>query len=108
MEWFELHGVRVKCEKDLRIFPVSDNSTEVIGAFEKVFLHHKNQITVHTSTTVKALEQTSNTYLIQYDTGKIDADIVVITTGGNAYAHTGSSGDGYSFSKKLGHSITDL
>jgi predicted Rossmann fold flavoprotein len=34
--------------------------------------------------------------------------MVVITTGWNAYAHTGSSGDGYSFSKKLGHSITEL
>jgi predicted flavoprotein YhiN len=81
VEWLELHGVQVKCERDLRIFPVSDNSSEVIGAFEKVFLQHNNKITVHTSTTVKALEQTSSTYFIQYDTGQIHADMVVITTG---------------------------
>jgi predicted flavoprotein YhiN len=33
---------------------------------------------------------------------------VVITTGGNAYAHTGSSGDGYHLAKALGHTITPL
>lgn len=35
-------------------------------------------------------------------------DKVVITTGGNAYRHTGSSGDGYAFAQELGHSITKL
>jgi predicted flavoprotein YhiN len=36
------------------------------------------------------------------------ADMVIITTGGNAYTHTGSTGDGYSFARAMGHSITDL
>jgi predicted Rossmann fold flavoprotein len=33
---------------------------------------------------------------------------VVITTGWNAYAHTGSSWDGYDLAKALGHTITPL
>lgn len=36
------------------------------------------------------------------------ADAVVLTTGGNAYRHTGSTGDGYDFAQKLGHTITPL
>ena len=32
----------------------------------------------------------------------------MITTGGNAFAHTGSSGDGYAFARSLGHTITPL
>lgn len=34
--------------------------------------------------------------------------MLVLTTGGNAYAHTGSTGDGYAFAKTLGHTITPL
>lgn len=35
-------------------------------------------------------------------------DTVVLATGGNAYRHTGSAGDGYAFAQSLGHSITAL
>lgn len=35
-------------------------------------------------------------------------DSLIITTGGNAYSHTGSTGDGYSFARGLGHTITPL
>jgi predicted flavoprotein YhiN len=37
-----------------------------------------------------------------------ESDIVVITTGGNAYSHTGSTGDGYAFARSLGHTVTQL
>jgi predicted Rossmann fold flavoprotein len=40
------------------------------------------------------------------DTYKVDA--VVLTTGGNAYAQTGSTGDGYAFARWLWHTITPL
>ncbi len=33
-EWFESHGVPLKIEEDLRIFPVSDNGKDVVGALE--------------------------------------------------------------------------
>ena len=31
-----------------------------------------------------------------------------MTTGGNAYSHTGSTGDGYAFARSLGHTVTQL
>ena len=37
-----------------------------------------------------------------------ESDIVVVTTGWNAYSHTGSTGDGYAFARTLGHTITPL
>jgi hypothetical protein len=36
------------------------------------------------------------------------SDYVVLTTGGNAYASTGSNGDGYNLARQLGHSTTKL
>ena len=32
----------------------------------------------------------------------------MLATGGNAYRHTGSAGDGYAFAQDLGHSVTTL
>ncbi|MBP7885158.1 NAD(P)/FAD-dependent oxidoreductase [Patescibacteria group bacterium] len=46
--------------------------------------------------------------MITTDKGSYEVDAVVLTTGGNAYRHTGSTGDGYAFAQALGHSITTL
>src|SRR5690348_14521582 len=37
MAWFGAHGVPLKTEPDLRVFPVSDNGRDVVAAFERVF-----------------------------------------------------------------------
>ena len=39
------------------------------------------------------------------DGKKLDADNVVIATGGLSYASPGSTGDGYTFARSFGHSI---
>jgi len=38
----------------------------------------------------------------------VDADVVVIATGGLSYPSTGSTGDGYRFAKEAGHTVTPL
>ena len=38
----------------------------------------------------------------------MDADAVVIATGGLSYPSTGSTGDGYRFAKEAGHTVTPL
>lgn len=38
----------------------------------------------------------------------VDADAVVIATGGLSYPSTGSTGDGYRFAKEAGHTVTPL
>ena len=42
------------------------------------------------------------------DERKITADVCVIATGGKSYPATGSTGDGYSIAKSLGHSINEI
>lgn len=38
----------------------------------------------------------------------VDADAVIIATGGISYPATGSTGDGYRFAKTCGHKVTEL
>ena len=40
--------------------------------------------------------------------GKIEADKIILATGGKSYPLTGSTGDGYKLAKKVGHTITTI
>lgn len=105
--WFEDHGVPLKIEEDLRVFPRSDDGKDVVRAFENLF--KKQNIRIRLKETVTSVaEDSDKKYLIRTKTEIETFDYVVLTTGGNAYEHTGSKGDGYAFAKSCGHSITKL
>ncbi len=46
-EWFESHGVSVKIESDMRVFPVSDDGKDVVRVFEAIFENHRNKVFLH-------------------------------------------------------------
>lgn len=104
-KWFEDHNVPLKIEKDLRVFPKSDIGSDIVRVFEALF---KKKIHVCLNETMKSLKPNGKGFHIETSKNKYDFDIVVITSGGNAYKHTGSSGDGYDFAKACGHTITKL
>jgi len=106
-EWFENHGVRLKTEEDLRVFPASDNGKDVVAVLQNEM--KRLGVEVKTSAQVIAVEKMENGFEIKTREGSsFMADKVVLTTGGSAYRQTGSSGDGYRFAVSLGHSITAL
>lgn len=104
--WFEAHGVPLKCEEDLRVFPVSNDGHDVVAAFERVFAAH--DVRVHLKDSVHTLSHDGAQFTVHATSGTYSCDAVIITTGGNAYRHTGSTGDGYDFARTFGHTITPL
>ncbi|MCL1936219.1 MAG: NAD(P)/FAD-dependent oxidoreductase [Defluviitaleaceae bacterium] len=103
-------GLDIKVEDNGRVFPVSNNSKDVIGSF-KQYLNLKN-IDILLNTNVKdILKTTDNKFIIKIENEKINkeikSDCVIISTGGLSAKVTGSTGDGYRFAKKLGHSLTE-
>lgn len=46
-EWFESHGVPLKIQDDLRVFPVSDDGRDIVGVFEDIFTKNREKITLH-------------------------------------------------------------
>lgn len=107
-KWFEFHGVPLKTQEDLRCFPVSNDGHDVVGAFEKLFAASAVNILLKTSVTSisKLGEQFSLT--LKDKAEPLIVDKVILTTGGQAYRQTGSTGDGYAFAVGLGHSVTPL
>lgn len=106
-EFFEKHGVKTKCEEDNRVFPVSDDGKEVVGMFEKEFAKYPN-FQVAVGVEVQNIAKNNDKFEVEYNSRKEEFDIVVLTTGGQAYRQTGSAGQGYVFAKNLGHTITPL
>ncbi len=105
--WFQSHGVPLKVEKDMRVFPKSNNGADVVGVFERIFEKHNAKVLL--SQTINTIEKKGNNFHVETKKGDTyTLDTVIITTGGQAYRHTGSAGDGYTFAESLGHSITKL
>ncbi len=107
-DWFESHGIPLKMEVDMRIFPVSDNGKDIVWVFEDVFEKHKDKITLHFGEGVSEVFSDDSTFYVITSKWEYTSDFLIITTGGNAYSHTGSSGDGYAFARSLGHTVTEL
>ena len=106
ISWFESKGVPLKTEEDLRVFPESNIGRDVVKVFEKLF---KNRIFVHLNESVERITPLSEKeFHLKTKDSSYNFNIIVITSGGNAYRHTGSKGDGYNFAKSCNHTITKL
>lgn len=111
MEWFESHGVPLKTEGDLRVFPKSDNGKDIVDALEKTITKNPNiTVYLHLKTNVTQIAPSIHKtgFIISTKKETITSDYLLITTGGSTYRHTGSTGDGYAFAQSLGHTITEL
>ncbi len=107
MDWFENHGVPLKIEEDLRVFPISDNGKDIVGVFDELFA--KSNVHILFKTELTALEKHADRFTLTLKNREpLMVDKVILTTGGQAYRSTGSTGDGYRFAESLGHSITPL
>lgn len=105
IEFFEKNLVKTKIEKDNRVFPVSNDWKDVVKMFEKIF---ESKIKILYKTKITNIQKNWEKFLLSWEQENFEVDILVLTTGWNAYSHTGSKWDGYNFAKNLGHSITHL
>ena len=113
IELLKKHGVKVKIERGNRIFPESDKSISVLNALleelkdigveirnniqvTKILVNERNVVGVNIKNLTNAKQDT------------IYADKIILATGGKSYSGTGSTGDGYTLAKELGHNITKI
>lgn len=106
--WFEAHGVPLKTEEDMRVFPISNNGRDIVDVFTRLFAQH--QVELYLNTHVTHIEKIAETFVIhtKQHHEPIRCDKLILTTGGQAYRHTGSTGDGYAFAQHFGHTLTPL
>lgn len=107
MNFFEEAGCPVKVERGERVFPVSDHSSDVIGALERQL--KKWKVDVRLKQEVKGLTEENGkiTGVLLRKGEKESADAVIVATGGLSYPLTGSTGDGYDMAKQMGHTVKE-
>ncbi len=111
IKFLKEEGLEVKEERGNRIFPVTDHSQDVLNCFIKKL--KKNNVEIHYDEKVEEILYTEKegekiVTGIKTNKEKIDADKVILATGGKSYPLTGSTGDGYRLAEKLGHTIKDV
>lgn len=108
IEFFEELGVKTKVERSGRVFPESDHSSDVIRALEQELKRLGAEIRLRTEVK-EILAEGGRAKGVRLSSGeKLNADAVIIATGGISYPSTGSTGDGYRFARECGHKVTEL
>lgn len=108
IRFFEECGLSVKTERGERVFPASDRSSDVIAALSRKM--RQLGVKVHLNNGIaRILTEDGHVSKVLTQSGEeIDADAVIIATGGLSYPSTGSTGDGYRFAKEAGHTVSEL
>ncbi len=111
MDFFERAGCPLKTERGGRVFPVSDHSSDIIGALLREL--KKRGVKIMPDTWVQSIEvrQAADrpvfTAVKLGDGSLIYGDSCIVCTGGLSYPGTGSTGDGYRFAKDTEHRLVE-
>ncbi len=103
MTLFENLGVKLKTERGNRVFPVSDKAEDIVAALRKYMKQTGVSVVYEKVTAINASE--GRVVSVATDGGETECGAAILCTGGVSYPLTGSTGDGYAFAKKLGHTI---
>jgi hypothetical protein len=114
IEFFNQIGVKTKIEKNGKVYCLPAGEAGATGA--KNVLHSlekqlkKNNVLILTDSKIKEIKKLKGkiSKIVLDDKKEITAKSYILATGGKSYCQTGSTGDGYSFAKKLGHKIETL
>lgn len=107
MEFFNELGIICNEEERGKVYPLSGQAASIVDALR--FEAEKLGIVTETEFYVRKVEKDGFKFKIySEDKRKIEANRVILATGGQSYPELGSNGSGYEIAKELGHSITKL
>ena len=125
MELLQEAGCKLKVERGERVFPVSEHSSDVIAALQRLLQQKKVEVRLRTKVKELLVGQDACREDEKEDNRKecyvekrirgvrladnivMESDAVVLATGGLSYPTTGSTGDGYRMTERLGHTVRE-
>jgi len=108
ISFFEERGLKLKVERQLRVFPQSGRSSSVLEILKKELEKLKVEV-ICKSKVIDLLVKDGKVRGARLEDEKIIlAERVILAGGGASYSFTGSDGSGINIAKKLGHKIIPL
>lgn len=108
IKFFEKLGIELKEEDHGRMFPASNKAQSVVNALLSRLEHLDVQI--KTNSPVSDIDfNEGGPITVHVKNGQsYTTATAIIAVGGKSVPHTGSTGDGYAWAEKVGHTITEL
>jgi predicted Rossmann fold flavoprotein len=100
---FEAEGVATKVEETGKIFPVSNKAADVLAALLRRL--GRSGASLALAEAVAGLNRGADGFVIVTSRRTLISPRVLLTTGGQSYPGSGTTGDGYRFAAALGHRI---
>ncbi len=109
MNWLQKNGLKIKTEVDGRVFPVSDNSEDVVRTLLQAADKYKVEIKLKQQVTSLLIDKERKAIEgVKLQSGEsIFADNILVACGGMSYSQTGSTGDAYKWATSAGHKVIE-
>lgn len=108
MQFFEQKGVALNIERGSRVFPQSGKALDIFLALINGIERNKNITIVKNTSATELITSPAGIAGVVLSNGTtVAANKVILATGGKSYPLTGSTGDGYTLAKNVGHTIVD-
>ena len=92
-----------KVEEGGKVFPVSNRAADVLDALLRRL--ERSGATLALGEPVVDLQKDGDHFQVKTPTRELAAAKVILTTGGQSYPGSGTTGDGYRFCQRFGHTI---
>jgi predicted Rossmann fold flavoprotein len=108
IDFFRERGMAVKEEAEGRMFPVSDQSQSVFDVLDRYVKDGHVEIRENAEVIGLAPDaETGHIIVCLKDGPAMTAQSCILATGGMSHPETGSTGEGFVWLRKLGHTIND-
>lgn len=97
---FRKLGVKIKRMNDGRLFPASEKAADIVHAFGDLL--RDRGVPMLTNCPVTGIRLVGSGFIVETGNFTIEAERVLVATGGVSFPKTGSVGDGQNFARELG------
>lgn len=107
LDLLHYQGIETYVRENGKVFPKSHNAEDVVNAFMR--LMSTSGVELHSNTPVKDISKdAAGNFMVTTDSGPLLSMNIIVATGGKSYQKTGTTGDGYDWMKKFGHTIIPI
>ncbi|MBU3668359.1 MAG: NAD(P)/FAD-dependent oxidoreductase [Candidatus Taylorbacteria bacterium] len=107
LEYLHTRGLFTKVENEKRVFPVTDKAQSVWDVLVRDLKKNKVVVQSDTEVTGFVLDGEKITGVNTKQKGVLFAKAFILATGGKSHPETGSTGEGFEWLQKIGHTVSE-
>lgn len=106
LDFFQSRGLLWQVERGNRVFPRDGDARDVLRVLMGYLAGEKVEVFCNSKVNdIEAIKDVPRIFKIIHSGGELFTEKIILSTGGKSYPQTGSSGDGYRWAEKFGHTI---